>query len=450
MTLLLIQVSPICFIVNLVKKLERSLMPLQIPSAMQILISYADGVGVALCARPEQTVADVLGQALERRTMPANVHARLLFAGRHLPMEASLSACGVRKDASMQIVLPLLGGGGDGGATGAESRSCYLEMYLSKKPEKVDPYESKLARWSQCRLSAEELAPPCVIDRLGNVFNKEAVVRALVSRSLPPELGHIRGLKDLIAIHLEPRDAAGSDKGTACRFQCPITGLEFNGRFKFAALRACGHVLSAKALKEVRTGACLVCHTPFVDSDCIPVNGTEEEVAVLRRSLEAEWAAKAGKPGRKERSSKKGGNELKEAHEGAAAMASAPEGGATPRPGVASGALESGDRAAAGRVHFGTNGVPGGKRKAGGGEGGGAAVAAQIRVGALVSKSVVAVGTAEAQRPRGSDRVQEGKRAKVHVPEGASKSVYSSLFTSSSKGTFQETFMCRSLPLARN
>ena len=32
-----------------------------------------------------------------------------------------------------------LGGGGDGGSTGAESRSSYLEMYAAAKPDSVDP-----------------------------------------------------------------------------------------------------------------------------------------------------------------------------------------------------------------------------------------------------------------------------------------------------------------------
>ena len=36
-----------------------------------------------------------------------------------------------------QTVLRLRGGGGDGGATGAESRDSYLQMYAQKKPEKV-------------------------------------------------------------------------------------------------------------------------------------------------------------------------------------------------------------------------------------------------------------------------------------------------------------------------
>lgn len=375
-----------------------------------------------MTACPEQTVAETLRQVSNWRGTPENAAGRLVFSGRQLPSSETLSACGVQNYSTVQIVYPLLGGGGDGGATGAESRSCYLEMYLSKKPEKVDPFESKLARWSQCRLSAEALEPPCVADRLGNVFNKEALVRALVARALPPALAHIRGLKDVLEVHLATRDAS-NDKGTACRFQCPITGLDFNGKFRFYALRTCGHVLSAKALKEVRTGACLVCHAPFGEEDKIVINGTDEEVAALRARLEAERAkAKAGKKDRKR---------------GAEVL-----GGALPP-------LPQPDRVSAPSAVL--------------------VAAAEVRrvsglaaTGAAELSAAVAFGdsrtgshgenapTVAAQRPKGSDRVQEGKRARVHVPEGATKSVYSSLFTSSSKRKFQETYMCRSLPLARN
>ncbi|CAN8253134.1 unnamed protein product [Cochlearia groenlandica] len=44
----------------------------------------------------------------------------------------------------------LRGGGGDGGATGAESRDCYLKMYAEKKPDKVDPNEQRLSKWLNC------------------------------------------------------------------------------------------------------------------------------------------------------------------------------------------------------------------------------------------------------------------------------------------------------------
>ncbi|KAI4377199.1 hypothetical protein MLD38_014868 [Melastoma candidum] len=72
------------------------------------------------------------------------------------------------------------------------------------------------------------------------------------------------------------------------QFHCPIAGLEFNGKYRFYALRGCGHVLSAKALKEVKSSACLVCHGDFKEDDKIPINGSEEEVKVLRQRLEEE------------------------------------------------------------------------------------------------------------------------------------------------------------------
>lgn len=43
----------------------------------------------------------------------------------------------MRDGDTIRVHLRLRGGGGDGGATGAESRSSYLEMYLQKKPDKV-------------------------------------------------------------------------------------------------------------------------------------------------------------------------------------------------------------------------------------------------------------------------------------------------------------------------
>uniref|UniRef100_A0A9I9CJZ4 Uncharacterized protein n=1 Tax=Cucumis melo TaxID=3656 RepID=A0A9I9CJZ4_CUCME len=51
----------------------------------------------------------------------------------------------------------VLRGGGDGGATGAESHDCYLSMYAEKKPVKADPDEQRLSKWVNCALSNEPL-----------------------------------------------------------------------------------------------------------------------------------------------------------------------------------------------------------------------------------------------------------------------------------------------------
>ena len=46
----------------------------------------------------------------------------------------------------------------------------------------VNPAEEKLARWTRCSLSGEPLSPPCCIDELGAVYNKDAVVAALLKK----------------------------------------------------------------------------------------------------------------------------------------------------------------------------------------------------------------------------------------------------------------------------
>ena len=55
------------------------------------------------------------------------------------------------------------------------------------------------------------------------------------------------------------------------------------------------------------------------------------------------------------------------------------------------------------------------------------------------------------ERPKGSDlvRVEHKWKAGEHVPQGATSSVYKSIFTSSSANQQKETYSCRSLPLGR-
>jgi hypothetical protein len=61
----------------------------------------------------------------------------LLWNSKQLDDDATLKAVGLEHGATLSACSRLLGGGGDGGSTGAESRSCYLEMYAEKKPDKV-------------------------------------------------------------------------------------------------------------------------------------------------------------------------------------------------------------------------------------------------------------------------------------------------------------------------
>ncbi|KAK8520320.1 hypothetical protein V6N13_031222 [Hibiscus sabdariffa] len=242
-------------------------------------------------------------------------------------------------------------------------------MYADKKPDKIDPNEKRLGKWLNCALSYEPLREPCVIDKLGNIFNKEALVEALLGKKLPKEFRHIKGLKDMINIKLSMIPGNQSDSADGATFQCPISGLEFNGKYKFFALKNCGHVVSAKALKEVKSSACLVCHKEFIDSDKMVINGSEEEVAALRERMEEEKAKSM-------KEKKKRGIDIVD-----------------------------------------------GKKDCGNLEGNG---------------------------KKSSNGGAKKFRAMDMAPANATKEVYASIFTSSKKSDFKETYMCRSLPLGRN
>ncbi|MED6113853.1 hypothetical protein PIB30_074736 [Stylosanthes scabra] len=320
--------------------------------------------------------------------------------GKTLHDETLISSYKIPPFSNLLLRSRLLGGGGDGGATGAESRDCYLNMYAVKKPDKVDPNEQRLSKWLNCALSNEPLREPCVIDKLGNIFNKESLVEALIGKKLPKAFGHIKGLKDMIKVHLSVVPGVG-DIVSGARFQCPVAGLEFNGKYKFFALRNCGHVLSAKALKEVKSSSCLVCHTDFEEGDKIPINGSEEEVAVLRERMEEEKAKT------KEKKSKKVKN-------GGAANGDDLEG---PRlSGTKHGIDVKAVEKASAKVEANNNG----------------------KVSLKGVNDVSAAATAK--RFKASDL----------APANATKEVYASIFTSSKKSDFKETFTCRSLPLGRN
>ncbi|KAG6673473.1 hypothetical protein I3842_16G114000 [Carya illinoinensis] len=248
-------------------------------------------------------------------------------------------------------------------------------MYGERKLDKVDPTKQRLSKWLNCTLSNEPLREPCVIKKLGSVFNKEALVEALLGKKLPKEFGHFKGLKDMINV----------------RFSLVPGAVEldanFNGKNKFLALRTCGHVLSANALKEVKFSVCLVCHKEFQESDKIVINGSEEEVAVLRERMineKMKVREKNGKEDMRWKMSRLSGM----------------------KHGIDTKAMEK---------------LVSGKAEQNGANGG-----------------------------VGMNGAVKRYKATNMAPANTTKEVYASIFTSSKKSTFKETYTCRSLPLGRN
>jgi len=196
-----------------------------------------------------------------------------------------------------------------------------------KKPEQLSKETELSVKWQHCAVSQEPLRQPVVACRLGNLFNKEALIEYLLTKTSGAQgdskLDHIRGLRDIKELRLTPNPAyreesdtkagAGSTvgRGIVSKFICPVTGLEMNGRFGFCYVRGCGCVLSERALQEVKdVSGCLLWGGAFNPSDdIITINGDAEQVEKLKEKLEAEKSvAKANKKNKRSKDAEVNGS----------------------------------------------------------------------------------------------------------------------------------------------
>ena len=152
---------------------------------------------------------------------------------------------------------------------------------------------------------------------MGRLYNKEAVIEMLLNKdrsTSPPWASHIEKLKDVVELDLtinpayeaKRKDAVGDgmyqDK-LVSRYQCPVTGLEMNGRFKFVFSWITGRVVSERAMKVLRNDPDEA--DKFKEEDSVVINPSEEEIdeqivkmEVRRARVKAEKkAAKAAKKG---------------------------------------------------------------------------------------------------------------------------------------------------------
>lgn len=154
----------------------------------------------------------------------------------------------------------------------------------------VDRDEWRHTQWTLCRLSRRPLAAPVMVDRLGQLYTKEAVIEYLLRRSTKTTTGaddevasHIRSLKvrcapwltphqDVRVAHLHPNPTPEAKLGETQYFPhaCPLTQRVMNGQHRFVCLWPCGCVMSEAGLRETcaatkksASAACPVCATPF-------------------------------------------------------------------------------------------------------------------------------------------------------------------------------------------
>ncbi|GAB5034780.1 rtf2 homolog [Nannochloropsis oceanica] len=208
--------------------------------------------------------------------------------------------------------------GNDGGVLAMQRK--YMRGLGNKMGEKPSEEMNKrfraLIRSRVCAVSSEALRDPIVACELGHLYNKEAVLLALLERTLNPAFAHIRGMKDLIPCRLTinpnwtdetaavaaaneasaSREAKGESKNAGAgafvdeeltsKYICPVARVEMNAKQPFVVIRSTGWVLSERALKEIGEASLQDEYGPFdVADDLIQLVPDEEEENRLRRRM---------------------------------------------------------------------------------------------------------------------------------------------------------------------
>lgn len=188
-----------------------------------------------------------------------------------------------------------------------------------KRPEQKDKDSELSFRWKHCSITQQPLQKPIVACGLGRLYSKDAVIEALLDRSnLPETAQHIKNLKDIKDLNLtcNPSYNPSAEKGDAyvdrqaAPYICPVIGLEMNGKFRFVFLWSCGCVMSERALKEVKTKLCHKCQQPFLEEDVVILNGSSEDINLMKAKMEIRQARLKAEKKAKNDAKRKGKTEV--------------------------------------------------------------------------------------------------------------------------------------------
>jgi hypothetical protein len=226
---------------------------------------------------------------LKQRIDPS-CHFSLVWNGQILCDSKSLNYYQLQNQSVIHLIYPLHGGGNDGGSIPTRG-----EMVKIKKNSKRNDSSAarSLHRWITCAISKQPLAQPIVADELGNILNKEEVIKGLIEKNLGSRYNHIRSLKDVFEVNFtfnakyDPTQPGqlGVRADDESPFQCPVTAQPVNGQLPFSLLITCGHVISEKGLQQICDSPnpiCFVCQKYFTKSDILPLNPDEETQVKLR------------------------------------------------------------------------------------------------------------------------------------------------------------------------
>lgn len=158
------------------------------------------------------------------------------------------------------------------------------KVIVTLKKEKEKPSKELLNNigWSFCQFSNQPLKPPIVCDQFGQMYNKEALLKAMVNKTLDKKkFGHIKSLKDLnnANLTLNPNQEDGKPL-----FICPVSKKELTGSFKFYLLKGCGHVVYEDVLKELGEKECPVCNKELKFGKIL-LNQSREQIEEMKKKV---------------------------------------------------------------------------------------------------------------------------------------------------------------------
>lgn len=175
--------------------------------------------------------------------------------------------------------------GGDGGSTTTARK--YIRGQEERKEEGKDAKYERLMKSQTCAHSNLPLVEPVAACRLGNLFNEELLLAALLEHTLnPAHARYIRGMKDFkrLKLHL---NSSSSKVAENARWACPITQEPFNGALPFVVIWTTGHVLSEKAIREMGVDELQVEYGPFHPNDVVKLLPAQHEIEEIMATIES-------------------------------------------------------------------------------------------------------------------------------------------------------------------
>ncbi|RAL15647.1 uncharacterized protein BO97DRAFT_363452, partial [Aspergillus homomorphus CBS 101889] len=145
--------------------------------------------------------------------------------------------------------------------------------------------------WSTCPLSHKQLMRPIVSDCVGNLFNKDSVLRYLLpgddAEGISSKVdcdeflcGRVKSLRDVVELKFEvDTEHGGHPSGKHEKREgwiCPVTAKQLGPNVKSVYLVPCGHVFSEEAIRQLKEDKCLQCDEPYTSENVIFILPTKE------------------------------------------------------------------------------------------------------------------------------------------------------------------------------